>query len=125
MVRPERVVGLEDVHAVVLVLTVAGGVVDVPAAADLVELRRPQLAAPDAAPQRLPDHGRRVAVHSVEIGEPLDDDPAVVAGGLDQQERAVVGNDERVLSREWLAFPEAVENHGWMPRGRRMRSLPR
>ena len=125
VVRPERVVGLEDVHPVVLVLAVAGGVVQVPPAADLVELGGPQLPAPLASPQRLPDHGLGVAVHPVEIGEPFDDDPPVVTGRLDQQEGAVVGNDERVLARERLPFPETVEDHGALPRGRRMRSLPR
>src|SRR5581483_2517900 len=108
-VGPERIAGLEDVGAVVAAVSVAGRAVDVPPSADPVELRRPDLAAVVRVVTGLPDHRLGAPVHVLEVGEAADDDPPVVPRRLDQQHRALVGHDPRILSGERLRFGEDVE----------------
>jgi hypothetical protein len=74
----QRMVGLQDVGAVVRHPAVAGRVVDVPASPDLVQLGRPDLAVA-VRPVRRPDDRLGIAVHPREILEALDDDAPVSA----------------------------------------------
>src|SRR5207247_2043325 len=117
VIRPEGVVGLQDVRAVVAVLAVAGRVIDVPAPADAVQLGRPDLPAVPGAATGSPDDLLLVVVHVAQVVEAPDRDRRVVDGRLDQQQRPFEGDDPRVLARDGTRLGEdahrATHPRGW------------
>src|SRR5207248_9011232 len=99
-IRPEWMVGLQDVGAVVAVLAVAGRVVDVPAPADAMELGGPYLPGVVGGAPRSPDDGLLVAAHPGQVGEAHHGDGAVARRRLHQEQGPFEGDDPRVLARE-------------------------